>query len=104
MIAVRSSDAFELACCANGQPLRLSPSELATHMAVLGTTGSGKSRLLWKLLREHRRNRRGFCLIDPGDLADDFLADCAREVIETGNKSILKKVHLLELNPFCCTR
>jgi hypothetical protein len=83
---------------------RMPDEHLATHMAVLGTTGSGKSRLLWQLLREHRRNRRGFCLIDPGDLADDFLADCAREVIETGSKNILKKIHVLELSPFCCAR
>ncbi len=86
------------------KPFRLPEGHLATHTLVLGTTGSGKSRFLWRLLREHRRNRRGFCLIDPGDLADDFLADCAREVVETGNKDILKKIHLVELSPFCCAR
>jgi hypothetical protein len=104
MIAVRQSDSFELGTRADGRPFRLAPAELATHMAVLGTTGSGKSRLLWKLLREHRRLRCGFCLIDPGDLADDFLADVAREAVETGNANILKKIHLLELSPFCCAR
>lgn len=83
---------------------RVPEEHLATHMVALGTTGSGKSRFLWNALREHRRHRRGFCLIDPGDLADDFLADCAREVMDTGNKNILKKIHTLELSPFCCTR
>lgn len=83
---------------------RLLEQHLNTHMAVFGATGSGKSRFLWQLMREHRRNRRGFTLIDPGDLGDDFLADCAREVLDTGNRDLLKKIHLLQLNPFQLAR
>lgn len=86
------------------QFFRLLEEELNTHLLVLGTTGGGKSRLLWQLLREHRRNHRGFCLIDSGDLIDDFLADCAREVIDTGSKRLLHKVHLAELSPFLLAR
>jgi hypothetical protein len=78
--------------------------QLSTGLAVLGTTGGGKSRFLWQLLREHRRNRRGFVLIDPGDLADDFLADCAQEIVTTGDDRILKKIHLLQLSPLQMAR
>jgi hypothetical protein len=78
--------------------------QLSTGLAVLGTTGGGKSRFLWQLLREHRRNRRGFVLIDPGDLADDFLADCAQEIVATGDDRILKKIHLLQLSPLQMAR
>ena len=78
----------------------LTDDELNTHVMVAGTTGGGKSRFLWQLLREHRRNGRGFCVIEPGDLIDDFLADCAREVMETGNRLLLNKLHVVELSPF----
>jgi hypothetical protein len=86
------------------RPFQLSDEELNTGTLVVGTTGSGKSRCLWQLLREHRRNRRGFCLIDPGDLVEDFLADCAREIINTGNRDLLKKIHLVELSPLQLAR
>jgi len=78
----------------------LTDDELNTHLMVTGTTGGGKSRFLWQLLREHRRNGRGCGVIEPGDLIDDFLADCAREVMETGNCGLLKKLHVVELSPF----
>ncbi len=74
--------------------------ELDTHAAIFGTTGSGKSRSLRQLMREHRRNGRGFCVIEPGDLIDDFLADCAYEIMTTGNRGLLKKIHVVELSPF----
>ncbi len=51
----------------------LSAQQFSTHVAVLGPTGAGKSRLLWQMMREHRRQRQGFCVIDDGDLATDFL-------------------------------
>ncbi len=75
----------------------LTDDELNTHLFIAGTTGTGKTSLLRKLLREHRRNGRGCCIIEPGDLIDDFLADCAREVMETGDRSLLKKLHVVEL-------
>jgi len=78
----------------------LSPQQLSTHVAVLGPTGAGKSRLLWQMMREHRRQRHGFCVIDDGDLATDFLADCAAEVLLSGNHALLKKLYWIKLNPF----
>jgi len=79
---------------------RMTDRQLSTHAAVIGPTGAGKSRLIWQMLREHRRHRRGFCVIDPGDLAADFLADCAAEALLQGNTSLLKRLYWIQLNPF----
>ena len=84
---------------ANGQ-FHLNDDQWSTHCAIIGPTGAGKSRLMWQMMREHRRQRRGFCCIDPGDLAADFLADCAAEVLLENNYAILKKLHWIKLNPF----
>ncbi len=47
----------------------------ATHMAVYGGTGQGKSKFLENVLRFLLLNHAGFCLIDPhGDLSEDVLA------------------------------
>lgn len=83
---------------------RLSAQQIATHMSILGPTGAGKSRLLWQMMREHRQQRRGFCVIDDGDLANDFLADCASEVLLNGRHSLLKKLYWIKLNPYGMAR
>ena len=82
----------------------LTDEELGTGTLCLGTTGSGKSRWLRQLMREHWRNGRGLCAVEPGDLIEDFLAECAHEIMTTGNRSILKKLHVVELNPFQLVR
>jgi len=82
----------------------LTDEEVNTHVLVVGTTGSGKSRALWQFLREHRRYGRGFCLIDPGDLAEDFLADIARVMMEREDPDLLKKIHFVELSPYQLAR
>lgn len=80
-----------------GEPFVLTREALATHMAVLGSTGAGKSRFLNLFLRYQVAARSGFCLIDPhGDLCEDVLAYCARRVVETGQKSLLPRLHYLE--------
>ena len=81
---------------------RLTEEVLNLHAVLLGPTGSGKSRLLRQLLREHLRTGRGFCLVDFGDLADDLLADIARQSMKKKSESILHRVHFVELSPFRC--
>ena len=58
------------------QVTKASPEEVfATHMAVYGGTGMGKSKFLENVMRFLLLNRSGFCLIDPhGDLSEDILA------------------------------
>ena len=82
----------------------LTEEELNTHLLVTGTTGGGKTRLLWQIFKEHRRNDRGCCIVEPGDLIDDILSEVARYVIDTGDTSILEKYHLVELSPFQLAR
>ena len=55
-----------------GRPIRLTPEERKTHMHVIGSSGSGKSKFLESMMRGDLQNRQGFCLIDPhGELYED---------------------------------
>lgn len=78
---------------------RLWEEQLSTGVMINGTTGTGKSRLILKVLNEHRRNGRGFLFVDPGDVIDDLLAVVAKEIIQTGDNRVLNKIHLIELSP-----
>ncbi|MBZ5625375.1 MAG: type IV secretion system DNA-binding domain-containing protein, partial [Acidobacteriia bacterium] len=63
--------------------VRLDSDDRKTHMHVLGSSGSGKSRFLEWMIRGDLRNRQGFCLIDPhGELYDATVAYCARHVLD----------------------
>lgn len=76
-----------------------SPAEqhLEKHLAVLGGTGSGKSKFLELLMRQLHLAKRGFCLIDPhGDLSEDLLAFFAKRRIDLGTDVLCKIVHYLE--------
>lgn len=70
----------------SGEAFHLTDDDLAVHLAVLGGSGSGKSKFLERLCRCRMEARLvrpegtggGFCLIDPhGDLSEDLLAYAA---------------------------
>lgn len=67
---------------ARGRKIHLSPEERRTHMHVIGSSGSGKSKFLeWKM-RGDLRNGQGFCLIDPhGELYDEVVHYAAHHVL-----------------------
>src|ERR1041384_3801625 len=68
---------------AAGKSIRLQPDDRKTHMHVIGSSGSGKSKFLEWMIRGDLRNRQGFCLIDPhGTLYNGVLAYSAHHVIE----------------------
>lgn len=77
---------------ANDRHLRLSPEDRKTHMHVIGSSGSGKSKFLEWLIRGDLRNRQGFALLDPhGTLYQDVLQYCAHHVLD-------REVILLDLS------
>lgn len=93
---------------ANKKKIYLIPEDReATHMHVIGSSGSGKSKFLEWMIREDIKKGRGLCLIDPhGTLYEDivkwggyqWLTD--REIIllnpSSGN-------HVVGFNPFVKT-
>ena len=80
-----------------GKPFVLNEHSLSTHLAVLGGSGSGKSKFLELLCRILMDNYRGFCFIDPhGDTSEDLLAYAARQTETCGSDAICKRIHYLE--------
>lgn len=75
----------------------LSDADLDHHMAVLGGTGSGKSKFLERLMRCFLHGGRGFAFIDPhGDTSEDLLAYAAHHARVEKNDSFFKRLHYLE--------
>src|SRR2546430_10370852 len=86
-----------------GRPIRLSPEDRRTHMHIIGSSGSGKSKFLEWMIRGDLSNRQGFCLIDPhGTLYNDVLNYCAHHV--TDREIILLNLSspdsIIGFNPF----
>ena len=68
---------------ARGKPLWLDPDEAKTHTHCIGASGSGKSKFLESIMRQHLKNRQGFALGDPhGTLYDDMVAYCAHYCLD----------------------
>ena len=70
-----------------------STEHLARHMAVLGVSGSGKSKFLEQLGRHFIDSQNGFTFIDPhGDTSEALL----RYIVQEHGDSYLERVHYLE--------
>ena len=77
--------------------------ERRTHMHVIGSSGSGKSKFLESLIRQDLRNGQGFCLIDPhGTLYRDVLDYCAHHVLKRDIVllNLSEPSHVVAFNPF----
>ena len=62
------------------QMAKVDQKDRATHMYVIGATGSGKTKFLESLIQQDIRERAGFAVIDPhGDLVDDVKGFLANE-------------------------
>ncbi len=89
------------------RPVRLLPEQRKIHMHVIGSSGSGKSKLLEWMMRGDLRNRQGFCLIDPhGTLYADVVAYCAHHVLdrEVIQLNLSKPEAVVGFNPFARSR
>ncbi len=88
---------------AAGFPVELSNAERETHMHVIGSSGSGKSKFLEQMMRGDLANGQGFCLIDPhGSLYNDVLAHCAHKVLnrEIVLLNLSEPSQIIGFNPF----
>lgn len=76
--------------------IEFSDKELATHMAVYGGTGNGKSKFLELIMRQLIDQHRGACIIDPhGDLVEDLLM-YLMEKDESLDKRLAHRIHYIE--------
>ncbi|MDR3548570.1 MAG: type IV secretion system DNA-binding domain-containing protein [Candidatus Pacebacteria bacterium] len=63
--------------------VRLSPEQRVHHCHIIGATGTGKSTLLFNLIRQDIENGEGVAVLDPnGDLIDGILGIIPRERID----------------------
>src|ERR1043165_8230698 len=70
--------------------------DILSRMAVLGASGSGKSKFLYLLFASLMRAGRGFLLMDPhGDLAHALTAFAAARIAR-GDRVLLNRLHVLE--------
>jgi hypothetical protein len=69
---------IEIGTTRRGSIVSLSDDERARHIHVLGSIGTGKSKLLEHMIRQDIARGRGLCLLDPhGTLADGIERWCA---------------------------
>lgn len=86
-----------------GRPVELSATDRETHMHVIGSSGSGKSKFLEQMMRGDLENRQGFCLIDPhGTLYQDVLNYCSHKVLnrEIVLLNLSEPSQVIGFNPF----
>ncbi|HEY1615605.1 MAG TPA: type IV secretory system conjugative DNA transfer family protein [Rhizomicrobium sp.] len=69
---------YTIGTARRGKPIGLTNIERARHIHVIGSVGTGKSKLLEYLIRQDIAAGRGLCLLDPhGTLADKIEQWCA---------------------------
>jgi hypothetical protein len=81
---------------ADNVSIELGDEEFATHMAVFGGTGKGKSKFLELILRQIIDQRRGACIIDPhGDLVEDLLLYIMQRK-DALDPKLIKRIHYFD--------
>ncbi|HTT98823.1 MAG TPA: hypothetical protein VMF58_12290 [Rhizomicrobium sp.] len=74
-----------------GSPIRLTDKERARHIHVVGSIGTGKSKLLEYMIQQDIAVGRGLCLIDPhGTLVESLERWCALR-----GMGILRRIHII---------
>ena len=83
-----------------GQRVHLSQKELTKHTFITGSTGSGKSNTIYKLLETVGNNGVRFLVIEPAKGEYKATLGKIEGVITYGTNPLLTDIHLLKLNPF----
>jgi len=82
---------LEIGTTTRGGRIVLSDDERARHIQIVGSIGTGKSKLLEHMVRQDIARGRGLCLVDPhGTLADEIERWCALRGF--GN---IRRIHLI---------
>jgi hypothetical protein len=77
------------------QMAKISQKDRATHLYVIGATGTGKTKFLEFLIQQDVQKANGFAVIDPhGDLIEDIKAFVALESVD--EKEIYERVVLID--------
>lgn len=110
-ISVKNNHNFDVTFARNtygGQKTKigLTEEERRRHVYILGATGTGKTTMLYSMIKQDINNRKGLCVIDPhGDLIDQILntipKDRIRDVVFFNPDDIGYPIgiNLLELTP-----
>jgi hypothetical protein len=79
------------------QMAKISNQDRATHMYVIGASGSGKTRFLEFLIQQDIKEDNGFGVIDPhGDLVEDIKGFLTCYYYHTCDEEIFQRVVLLD--------
>ncbi len=82
------------------EQLQGNPDQLAQHLAVLGVSGSGKSKFLELYCRHLFDSLNGFTFIDPhGDTAEALLEYATKVAEERGDETVFCRFHYLKPSP-----
>jgi hypothetical protein len=85
------------------RPIRLNAEDRRIHTHIIGSSGTGKSKLLEWMMRGDLRNRQGFCLLDPeGTLYEEVLDYAAHWVLrrEIIPLNLSQPDRIIPYNPF----
>jgi len=85
------------------QMAKIAHKDRATHLYVVGATGTGKTKFLEFLIKQDIENKNGFGVIDPhGDLIEDIKGFFASRYQDSGDiNEIIEKVVLIDpADPF----
>ncbi len=80
--------------------IRLSKEELTKHTFITGSTGSGKSNTIYKLLESLKKEKVSFLIVEPtkGEYKD--VLGSMGDVVVYGTNPKLDNMELLRINPF----
>ncbi|MFA6130486.1 MAG: helicase HerA-like domain-containing protein [Candidatus Omnitrophota bacterium] len=86
------------------EEIHISPSEKESHIYIIGATGTGKTTMLERMIRQHILSNEGFALFDVhGDLTEQvikFMAYIFKDKSESERKIMARKLILIEpFNP-----
>ncbi len=83
-----------------GQRIHLSKEELTKHTFITGSTGSGKSNTIYKLLEKLGKDGIGFLVVEPAKGEYKEALGKKEGVITYGTNPLITDTKLLRMNPF----